>query len=224
MSSMGIIGVLVDLDGPLTRLLPAPAHLELAAHLAAEVPELGDANAFADHVHVLRRAAAARSARLPDLLARASAAELEAAGRAEPAPGAADFLTRVRDAGLPVAVVSNNADAAVHRALRTCGLNHLVDHVVARLDDELDRLKPAPDLVLEAAVLLGLPPQKCVLHGDSVTDVEAALHAGARAVGVSSEPGRAAELRRAGAQHVVPDLGLAPVPRALPTMASPVAR
>jgi beta-phosphoglucomutase-like phosphatase (HAD superfamily) len=67
-------------------------------------------------------------------------------------------------------------------------------------------------MVLAAATQLGVPPQRCVLIGDTGGDVNAALNAGARAVLVPTGRTRAEEIAEARAHpraHVAPTLAAA---------------
>lgn len=200
--------LLVDLDGPLTRLFPSPQHLELARRLAARLPAgtVPEPDA-GDHVLVLRAAAAAETDLVIDLERAAADAEREAARRARPAIGARAFLDAAATRGAPVAVVSNNDADAVRTALDACGLSAFVHYVAARRGAEVSRLKPAPDLLLEALDALGATTG--VMHGDTVGDVHAARAAGIPAVGIVSDPDRAKALLAAGAAAVVADLGAA---------------
>ena len=111
--------------------------------------------------------------------------------RVVPMPGARAALARLRAAGVPTAVVSNQSGIA--RGLLT---RAQVDAVNARVEELLGPLgpvlvcphgprdgcacrKPAPGLVLEAAAALGVPPAGCVVIGDIGADVGAARAAGA---------------------------------------------
>jgi histidinol-phosphate phosphatase family protein len=136
--------------------------------------------------------------------------------RVQPVAGAAEALQRLRDAGVPTAVVSNQSGVA--RGLLT---RAQVDAVNARLEELLGPLgpvfvcehgphdgcacrKPAPGLVLQAAAALGVPPQRCAVVGDIGADVGAALAAGARPVLVPTTVTREEEV--AAAPEVAPDL------------------
>lgn len=198
--------LLVDLDGPLTRLLPDPQHLELAAEIARAASERSG-RSFpppVDHVAFLRELAAEDPTLATDLAAHATAAELTAARQARPAAGAPEFLAAAHNRGIPVAVVSNNAHEAVTLALTSCGLAHLVDHVSARQDAQLGALKPAPDLLLDA--MAALSAGTATMYGDTEGDMHAAAAAGIPAIGVTADPERAARLRDAGAIAVVEKL------------------
>jgi HAD superfamily hydrolase (TIGR01662 family) len=139
--------------------------------------------------------------------------------RAEPVPGAREALDRLRAAGVPVGVVSNQSGVA--RGLLT---REQVDAVNARVDALLGPLapiewcphgpddgcrcrKPAPGLVLRAAARLGVAPTACAVVGDIGADVEAARAAGARGVLVPTIRTRPEEV--AAAREVAPDLASA---------------
>jgi len=64
--------------------------------------------------------------------------------------------------------------------------------------------KPLPDPVLWAAERMGVPPANCLMVGDTAVDVRAGKLAGTQTVGVLCGFGREAELRRAGADLILP--------------------
>ena len=136
--------------------------------------------------------------------------------RVRPVPGARAALDRLREAGLPVAVVSNQSGVA--RGLLTSRQVAAVNARMAELlgpfdavlvcehgpEDDCGCRKPRPGLVVEAARRLGVDPSRCVLVGDIGSDVEAGLAAGARPVLVPTAVTRQEEV--AVAPEVVPDL------------------
>jgi histidinol-phosphate phosphatase family protein len=136
-----------------------------------------------------------------------------------PVEGAAAALARLREAGIPTAVVSNQSGIA--RGLLT---RAQVDEVNARVEQLLGPLgpvfvcehgpddgcacrKPAPGMVLAAAEALGVEPAQCALIGDIGADVGAALAAGARPVLVPTPVTRREEVEAA--PEVAADLGAA---------------
>ncbi|WP_307817326.1 HAD family hydrolase [Nocardia acididurans] len=90
-------------------------------------------------------------------------------------PGAQQALDAVREAGLPMALVTNTKRSLTEFALNTLGRDYFTTTVCG---DEVPHGKPAPDIYLRAAELLGVSPEHCVAIEDSPTGVLAAETAG----------------------------------------------
>lgn len=90
-------------------------------------------------------------------------------------PGARQALAMVRAAGVPCALVTNT-----ERAITELGLASLdrTNFEAVVCGDEVPVPKPAPDVYLRAAELLGVQPSRCVAVEDSPTGVAAAETAG----------------------------------------------
>jgi phosphoglycolate phosphatase-like HAD superfamily hydrolase len=71
---------------------------------------------------------------------------------------------------------------------------------------QVERAKPAPDLLLVAARELGVDPSGSWYVGDATWDMQAASAAGMPAIGVVSGSATADELSKAGASYTVEDL------------------
>lgn len=138
-----------------------------------------------------------------------------------PCAGSERFLRLGRGAGLRTAVVSSSRNAGA--IVQAAGLAGLLD---ARVDGRTLRRqglrgKPAPDMFLEACRRLEVPPARALAVEDAEAGVQAAraAHCGL-VVGVAAEAdrARAAALRRAGADAVVPGLwALQPLACELPS-------
>jgi histidinol-phosphate phosphatase family protein len=103
-------------------------------------------------------------------------------------------VARLRHAGVPLALISNQSGVA--RGLLTMAdveaVNRRVEELVGPLgpwlvcphgpDDGCGCRKPAPGLVLAAAAALGVDPAACAVIGDIGADMGAARAAGARAI------------------------------------------
>ncbi len=91
-------------------------------------------------------------------------------------PGAAALLEQLTTAGNRRAVVSSSSHDWVDGWLAKTALAGHFETVVCRGDAE--RIKPAPDLFLEAARRLALDPAACLVIEDSLNGVKAAKAAG----------------------------------------------
>lgn len=131
------------------------------------------------------------------------AAELRAVPSAAPTPYAHDAIKAARQAGKPVAIISNNSAEAIAAYLTLHGLTAQVVTVIGRAYGQPELMKPNPEPVRRAVAALGTDPGACVLVGDSITDVEAALAAGVPCVGYANKPGKDSRLAAAGAHAVV---------------------
>ena len=85
-----------------------------------------------------------------------------------------------RRAGVPTAVATASPRARLHVTLLSAGLSF--DVSVA--GDEVAHPKPAPDVYLLAAELLGVDPRECVAVEDTPIGAQAALAAGMKTVAV----------------------------------------
>ena len=106
-------------------------------------------------------------------------AAYEAAWR--PIQGATDLLAALRDAGLPVAIVTNNLVAEQELKLRRCGLDTFVDALVT--SEETGAAKPDARMFMVALDCLGIEASEAVMVGDAWgTDIEGALGAQIRPI------------------------------------------
>ncbi|WP_458685838.1 HAD family hydrolase [Nocardia tengchongensis] len=90
-------------------------------------------------------------------------------------PGAREALDLVRAAGVPMALVTNTKRSLAEYGLDTIGREYFGATVCA---DEVPHGKPAPDVYLRAAELLGVAPEHAVAIEDSPTGSIAAQAAG----------------------------------------------
>ena len=99
--------------------------------------------------------------------------DLEGAGEI---PGIPELLAHFRDARVPLAVVSSSSHRWVDGWLEKLQLVPLFATTVCRGD--APRIKPAPDLYLEAARRLGVEPSATLVIEDSLNGVRSAKAAG----------------------------------------------
>ncbi|MEJ6553940.1 beta-phosphoglucomutase family hydrolase [Microbacterium esteraromaticum] len=123
-----------------------------------------------------------------------------------PYPGSLALLESLREAGVPMGVVSSSKNAG--EVLDTAGIRDFFAAVVDGLVAERDHLasKPAPDMFLEGARMLGVDPAEAVAVEDAVSGVASAAAAGYGSV-IAVDRGAGPEaLREAGATGIVDDL------------------
>jgi HAD superfamily hydrolase (TIGR01509 family) len=84
----------------------------------------------------------------------------------------------------PLAVASGGPRPVVQRSLEVAGLAALFRAVVTA--DDVVHCKPAPDMFLLAAKLLGVAPGRCLVFEDAELGIQAARSAGMQVVRVPS--------------------------------------
>jgi beta-phosphoglucomutase family hydrolase len=87
----------------------------------------------------------------------------------------------------PLAVASGGPRPIVQRSLEIAGLTALFRAVVTA--DDVVHGKPAPDMFLLAAKLLGVPPGRCLVFEDAELGIQGAQAAGMQVVRVPSRRG-----------------------------------
>ena len=97
-------------------------------------------------------------------------------------PGVVDRLREGRAAGLATAVASSSPSRWVERWLARHAIRDLFDEVCTA--DDVEQVKPAPDLFLLAARRLAVPPGDCVVFEDSPNGLRAARAAGMPCVAI----------------------------------------
>jgi phosphoglycolate phosphatase len=154
--------------------MPARDPAEIARYIGKGIPRL-----------VERTLTGALDARAdPELLARALPVyerlyAAESGVRSVPYAGVTAGLAALRDAGMPLACITNKAERFTIALLEQTGLRAFFAAVVS--GDAVARKKPDPLPLRHACALLGVPPADALMIGDSANDVEAAIAAGCEA-------------------------------------------
>lgn len=117
-------------------------------------------------------------------------------------PGSRELLNALLSAGVPMALVTNTRRGLTENALNSIGRHYFS---VTVCGDEVPEGKPAPDVYLRAAELLGLSAEDCLAIEDSTTGTAAAEAAGCPVLVVPNEVEVPVSLRR---HHVSSLVGL----------------
>jgi phosphoglycolate phosphatase len=125
------------------------------------------------------------------------------AGQVKPITGAAETLTALRAGGIKVCLATGFSPATRNALLDALGWRPLIDLALSPAD--AGRGRPWPDLPLTALLKLGGGAvSELVVAGDTASDVESGLRAGAGVVaGVLTGSGSREELEAAGAPHII---------------------
>ena len=115
--------------------------------------------------------------------------------------GIADMMGKLHER-YPLAVVSARDKESTLAFLDQFALTGFFHSIATALTCQ--HTKPYPDPVLWAAAQMGVAPENCLMVGDTVVDIRAGKLAGAQTVGVLCGFGQEAELRRAGADMILP--------------------
>ncbi|WP_307851912.1 HAD family phosphatase [Williamsia sp. CHRR-6] len=99
-------------------------------------------------------------------------------------PGAVEALDTVAGLGIAMVLVTNTERGLTELALRTIGRERFTATICG---DEVPAGKPAPDIYLAAAALVGADPSRCLAVEDSPTGTQAATSAGCPTLVVPSE-------------------------------------
>ena len=83
---------------------------------------------------------------------------------------------------LPMAVATGGTQAICRKTLGSLGLLEYFGHIVTA--DDVKHGKPAPDIFLEAARRIGVPPQSCYAFEDGELGLQAARAAGMTAIDI----------------------------------------
>ncbi|MER5666299.1 HAD family hydrolase [Streptomyces mirabilis] len=209
--------VLFDFDGPLCRLFPDDSSKSLARDLRRIVARHGaeelltpKARESIDPQVVLRTVDQSRPGGelVAELERRLVEGEVAAAAIAPPTAGADVLVGRMVEAGVRLAIATNNSPEAVDVYLRRMSLQeHFEGHVHGRTGDP-KRLKPDPDSLHRALHGLHAEAEDALMIGDTTTDLDAASEAKVSFVGYARDGREAGPLWDSGAQLVVSRLAL----------------
>lgn len=102
----------------------------------------------------------------------------------KPTPGLIAFLEALRAQNIPVAVATSAPYANIDFTLEGTGTRQFFAEIVdAR---HVKRGKPDPEIYLQAAARLGMPPGRCIVIEDALLGVQAGLAAGMKVIGITT--------------------------------------
>ena len=122
-----------------------------------------------------------------------------------PCPGIPQLLSWLSACQIPFTLASSGPRRKVLFSLQSAGLASAFPHFLC--GDDVARAKPAPDLYLAAAALVGADPTECLAIEDAPNGVRSARAAGMQVIGVTTSFGASS---LAEANLIVDSLSLLP--------------
>ncbi|MFI7011577.1 HAD family hydrolase [Streptomyces sp. NPDC050145] len=201
-------GVIFDFDGPICALFPdgTALHAEKIkqavqdglGRLPLSITDLRDSHAI---LQDLRQDTSAAGGIVAQLV---TDAEYEAVRTVHPTEHVQELVSQLVALGKALAVSSNNAPGPIREFLDREGMGApFSDRIYGRDSEALQRMKPHPDSVLRAVDGLGLAPDRCLMIGDKVSDLEAALAAGTLFIGCTDDESEREQMLKLGADATV---------------------
>lgn len=125
-------------------------------------------------------------------------------GKIEPAcANIRGMLEKLKNSGKKLAVVTTDDSQITHKCLEKLGIEDLFEKIYT--DDGINPIKPNPGCALEFLSELGIPAEKAVMVGDTMTDIRFARNAGISVIGVG-ETANSRERLMPHADAVIPDI------------------
>jgi len=100
-------------------------------------------------------------------------------------PNAIEILEHLKEKGVKIGIVTNNADLPVNLVIDKLNMRKYVNAIITRSHEGL--MKPHPDHVIACLKMLGCKAEETILIGDGEVDMMAAKRAGVTAIGYLSQ-------------------------------------
>lgn len=98
-------------------------------------------------------------------------------------PGAKELLDFLKQKGVKIALASGTSRPSVEHHLNEVGILNYFDVTVC--GTEVENGKPAPDIFLKTAELMGVSPEDCFVFEDSENGIIAGYKAGMKCIGIA---------------------------------------
>jgi HAD superfamily hydrolase (TIGR01549 family) len=135
--------------------------------------------------------------------------ELEAARTAKIFEGIQKTLKTLRDMNLEIALCTISSEKTTNYVLKRFHLEDFFDAVVTR--ESVFEVKPHPSHLKATLDALKVSSQEAILVGDSIKDIECAIHLNVLAVGVTTGLSTIKELTCSGAHYIASSVNYLPI-------------
>ncbi len=125
----------------------------------------------------------------------------EAEGLIELFDGVVATLDRLKVAGVKIVIASNNVQPVLRRLTANLGIAQYIDDIVAV--EDVENVKPAPDIALEVLRRCNISGEEALVVGDSTFDMDMGREAGCHLCGVTYGSHTPEMLREKGARYII---------------------
>lgn len=115
-------------------------------------------------------------------------------------PGALEFIKSLYQQGFDLAIASNKGEQSLAKSIKVAGLD---DYIPVFRSSGQTAPKPHPEMLEQILNIFQCPPSRCLMVGDSESDVEMAQQLHVTAVGMDFYHQKQSSLEQAGAIVVV---------------------
>jgi len=105
------------------------------------------------------------------------------------------FLEKAKEKVIKLAVATSSLRWRAEKILNLLNIRRYLDILVTA--EDVEKHKPHPEIFLEAAKQLGVPPENCVVIEDAKSGIKAAKAGGMKAIGLINDYNSKKELREA---------------------------
>ena len=115
--------------------------------------------------------------------------------------GVPETLDALKKAGVKIVIASNNVQPVLRRLTSNLGIADYIDDIVAV--EDVENVKPAPDIALEVLHRCNIKGEEALVVGDSTFDMDMGREAGCHLCGVTYGSHTPEMLRETGARYII---------------------
>lgn len=115
--------------------------------------------------------------------------------------GVPETLDTLKKAGVKIVIASNNVQPVIRRLTSNLGIADYIDDIVAV--EDVENVKPAPDIALEVLRRCNIKGEEALVVGDSTFDMDMGREAGCHLCGVTYGSHTPEMLRETGARYII---------------------
>jgi phosphoglycolate phosphatase len=115
--------------------------------------------------------------------------------------GVTDTLNHLKKEGVKVVITSNNVKPVLRRLTTNLGIAEYIDDIVSV--EDVENVKPAPDIALEVLRRYNISGKEALVVGDATLDMDMGREAGCDLCGVTFGSHSREMLRERGVRYII---------------------